>query len=277
MRATRLAVLTGAAALLGACASTGIRSDGGDVFVLENSNLSGSRAVERGLADARDFCAANGRQFVVQDSRIGSGTYQLQFRCVAPYGVARAGGVDPLLAAAATPVTPAATETPARRRRARRPADAAYVPPAEPSAAPAETPRPARRVRRTRPADAAYAPAADASGLQPIPMASALPSRFARPEPAPQEAPALPPVATTPLFNPRGASFPAPVAAPLRRIPADNAPFAPLEQAAAPAAAIQPAAAPRAAAGDGLPPIQLPPGLPGLRQYPHAFRHDAGP
>lgn len=269
MRATHLAILTGAAALLGACASNGIRSDGGDVFVLENSSLSGSRAVERGLAEARDYCAANGRQFVVQDSRIGSGTYQLQFRCVAPFGVARAGGADPLLAAAATPVASAVTEAPPRRRRARPPADAAYVPPADPAMTPAEPARSAPRLRRTRPADAAYAPAADGSALQPIPMASALPSRFARPEPASQEPPALPPVATTPLFNPRGASFPAPVAAPVRRIPADSGPFAPLQQADAPVAAAPaasapvasglPAVAPRAAANDGLPPIQLPP------------------
>jgi len=264
MRTPRLAVLTAAAALLGACASSGIRSEGGDVFMLETNSLSGSRAVDRGLADARDFCVANGRQLVVQDSRIGSGSYQLQFRCVAPFGTARAGGVDPLLAAAATPVVPAVTDTPpTRRRRARRAStvavdDPAYVAPA----AEAPPPRRSRRTHRTRPADAAYVPPADSSALQPIPQPT-LASRFARPEPAPQEPPALPPVATTPLFNPRGASFPAPVAAPVSRIPADSGPFTPVQPATAPAAqpaaTLQPAAAPRAAVSDALPPIQLPP------------------
>lgn len=254
MRPARLAVLTAAAALLGACSSSGIQSQGGDVFVLETSNLSGSRAVERGLADARDFCVANGRQLIVQDSRIGSGSYQLQFRCVAPFGTARTGGVDPLLAAAATPVAPAVAETPVpRRRRVHRSttADAQAV-------EPAEAPRQVRRARRARQDDAAYAPA-DGAALQPIPQPT-LPARFARPEPAPQEPPALPPVSTTPLFNPRGASFPAPVPAPVRSIPADSGPFAPVAPPAGqPAAAVQPAAAPRPAPSDALPPIQLPP------------------
>lgn len=261
MRATRLAVLTGAAALLGACASSGIQSQGGDAFTLATDNLSGSRAVERGLADARDFCEANGRQLVVQDSRIRSGSYQLQFRCVAPFGMARAGGVDPLLAAAATPVVSAATEQ-APRRRARRNAAPAAVPVADPMATPAETPRPVRRVRRAPPADAGYVPAAESSVLQPIPQ-STLPARFARPEPV--QEPTLPPVATTPLFNPRGASFPAPVPTPVRQIPVDNGPFTPVVQPAAaaaqPPAAVQPAMAPRAVASDALPPIQLPPAV----------------
>jgi hypothetical protein len=265
MRAARLAILTGAVALLGACASNGIRSEGGDVFVLETNSLSGSRAVERGLADARDFCVANGRQLVVQDSRIGSGNYQLQFRCVAPFGTARAGGVDPLMTAAASPVAPAVAEA-APRRRVRRNASTttAMAPVAEPAA---ETPRPVRRTRRAQAAEAAYVPPADSSTLQPMQTQPTLASRFARPEPAATEAPALPPVATTPLFNPRGASFPAPVATPVRRIPADNGPFAPIEQAASaaqpvaaqPVAMVQPAAAPRPAISDALPPIQLPP------------------
>lgn len=264
MRATRLAVLTGAVALLGACASNGIRSEGGDVFVLETNSLSGSRAVERGLADARDFCVANGRQLVVQDSRIGSGNYQLQFRCVAPFGTARAGGVDPLMAAAASPVAPAVAETAPRRQVRRRAATAetaTMAPIADPAA---ETPRPVRRARRTSVASAAYVPPADNATLQPMQTQPTLPSRFARPEPAATEAPALPPVATTPLFNPRGASFPAPVATPVRRLPADNGPFAPIEQAGAPATqavAAQPVAVmqPAAAASAALPPIQLPP------------------
>ena len=260
MRAPRLTVLAATAALLGACAGSGIRSEGGDVFTLRTDSLSGSRAVEHGLAEARDFCAANGRQLVVQDSRIGSGSYQLMFRCVAPFGTAGAGGVDPLLAAAATPPAASTGTGPGTtlRRRTRRAATAetaSLAPAAEPVQAPT------RRARRVRPAEA---PAAQSSSLQPIPQET-LPSRFARTEPAQPEAPALPPVATTPLFNPRGASFPGPVATPTRQIPADAGPFAPVQPAVAQRAAIQqpaviPApAAPRAAASDALPPIQIQP------------------
>ncbi len=188
MRATRLTVLTAAAALLGACATQEIRSGGGDVFLLQATGLNGSRAVERGLADARDFCAAQGRDFRVQDSRVGEGRYQLQFRCTAPFGIA-AGGADPLLVAAATPVVREGRE-PAARRASRHAATQAPAP---------------RRARTPR----SGAPVAEAAPLEPLPVHPALPPRFVRPEPAPQ---GLPPVATTPLFNPQGASFPTPAA-----------------------------------------------------------------
>ncbi|MDB5412998.1 MAG: hypothetical protein JWR10_1333, partial [Rubritepida sp.] len=121
MRASHLAALAGAAALLSACGVTtngGVRPVGGDVFVLETSGMSGSRAVETGLDEAQRFCAQNGRQFSVQNSRVGSSLYQLEFRCLSPMGVA--GRRDPLLAAAATPVAGSVAEVAPRRRLRRR-------------------------------------------------------------------------------------------------------------------------------------------------------------
>ncbi|MBS7810861.1 hypothetical protein [Roseococcus pinisoli] len=239
MRATCLTVLTAASALLGACASQEIRSGGGDTFLLQTTGLNGSRAVERGLVDARDFCAAQGRDFLVQDRRVGSGRYQLQFRCTAPFGMAAANGVDPLLAAAARPVVREPAELAARRR-------------SRPSAAPEQASTEPARPRRAR-APRTSEPVAENAPLEPLPAYPTLPARFARPAPEPQ---GLPPVSTTPLFNPRGASFPPPAptvtSAPARQVYGGGQVFAPVTRTDVP----------RAALNDGLPPIAAQPSTP---------------
>ncbi len=270
--------------MLSACGATirdGIQSTGGDVFFLQNSSLSGSRAVTAGLNEAQEFCSAQGRQFVMQNSRVGSGSYQLEFRCVTP------GSLGPV--ARPTYSAPVAEASEPRRRRGSRAASTDTA---------AETPAPRRgRGRRADDLNAAYAgggtatttmaaPAAPAainygSGYaqggylpaQPVtaqPMvASAQPAMVQQPQAmqtstrAQPNLPAeLPPVATTPLFNPPPGTHFAPTPAPMR-LPADNRPYAPVAGQAGPApagTAITPAAAaPAQPLSDGLPPIQVTP------------------
>jgi hypothetical protein len=134
------------AALLAACASQtpGIQNTGGDAFVLDVAHVSGVAAVESGLAQAQSYCGEHGRLFVLTNSQVGSGSYRMEFRCVAPGNVP-----PPPVVAAAPPPRPA----PARGRRAAPPAEAtstgaplgfaATLPPVEQGTRPAAAWQPA--------------------------------------------------------------------------------------------------------------------------------------
>lgn len=247
MRPIPLTVMAATAVILVGCANrpSGVQSVGGDVFVLQTSNLSGSRAVENGLAEAAAFCEEYGRQFVLTDSRVGSGSYQLQFRCLTGRNL------PPIAQVAAAPPPPA----PVRGRRARSSGTAAYAGETVVTEAPRTTTRMRRPVvaEQPQPGTLAYgaalppmvAPApAFAPGFAPVYAAPAYaPSAFAPSAFAPQAfvpqttnpfapartaggPPPLPPVATTPLFAPPpGVMLPAtPVSGP-RLPPIDNSPL----------------------------------------------------
>lgn len=106
-----LALLAG---VLSACASQnqGISTMGGDAFMLDVASINGTRAVEQGLAQAQSFCSEHGRLFVMTDSLVGSSSYRLAFRCIAPGNVLP----PPPLVASAAPAPAARTP---RGRRAR--------------------------------------------------------------------------------------------------------------------------------------------------------------
>lgn len=233
MRAIPLAVPTmavlAATAMLSGCAARnpGIESAGGDVFTLQTTGTSGSRAVEAGLAQAADFCAEYGRQFALTNSRVSSGSYQLEFRCLTGRNL------PPIVQAAAAPPPP----NPTRGRRGRN-STAAYT-----GEDVVETRRGTARMRRPVMAEQSQ-PVAYAPLLPPVMAPAQVFGQpvFAQPvftQPAPSiftpartVAPALPPVATTPLFAPPpGVILPAtPISGP-RLPPIDNAPMVAIPRA----------------------------------------------
>lgn len=185
MRPLSLIVL---AVALAACArdNTGIATSGGDTFVLDGQGLSGRGAVENGLAQAQSFCGEHGRLFVLTNSQVGSNSYRLEFRCIAM------NNVPPPPATASAPPPP-----PPRTQRSRRAA-----------------PSPAEEVASSGPA---------------LSFPANLPAMTAPPAPvvwslgASNVPPALPPVATTPLFAPPpGVALAVPPLAAPRLPPPDN-------------------------------------------------------
>lgn len=249
--------LLGVTALLSGCAAgnAGVQSSGGDVFTLQTTGTSGSRAVEAGLAQAADFCAEYGRQFVLTNSRVSSGSYQLEFRCLTGRNL------PPIVQVAAAPPPPA----PVRGRRGRSEGDA-YAGDAP------EVPRGTTRIRRPVMAEQA-APVAYGAILPPV-MAPApvfgqpifaqpAPSIFA---PARTAAPALPPVTTTPLFAPLPGVLPpaTPLSGP-RLPPIDNAPLVAIPRAdevtavSAVAPMVQPRMVPPAVQQQRLPGVESTP------------------
>lgn len=235
-RRLSLLALTFPAALLAACADQSINQTGGDAFTLQVQRASGTAAVESGLAQAQSYCAEHGRLFVLTGSQVGSSSYNMNFRCIAPSNVPPP---PPILVSAPQPAP-----TPARRARARR---AAATPVAE-----------------------------DARSGPTLRYAATLPGMdFTRP-PAPWQAananilPSFGPLTTAPLFAlPSGV---APAVTEGRRMPPpDNSTMEPLPRLGAegvpvasparpmPAVVADPAPAPIAAQPAALPLIQAQP------------------
>lgn len=221
------------AALLAACASpnAGIEAAGGDAFLLTRANISGVAAVEDGLAQAQSFCGEHGRLFVVTNSQVGSSSYRLDFRCVAP------NNVPPVAAASAPPPPPQPART-ARGRRAAPPAEVSSTGPALGFAA-------SLPAMERGPAPAAPWQPADANILPPTP-----------------------PMAIQALFAPPpGQSLVAAVPSAHRMPPADGSPMVLLPRLEAGSVAPQPAAA-EAQPAPALPTItrqDLPGGLPPIQ------------
>lgn len=107
-----LLALSFPAAFLAACAgqNPGINPTGGDGFTLEVQRVHATAAVESGLAQAQSYCAEHGRLFLMTGSQVGSSSYNMNFRCVAPGNVP----APPQVMASAPPPAPE------RRLRGRR-------------------------------------------------------------------------------------------------------------------------------------------------------------
>ncbi|UPY37307.1 hypothetical protein [Sediminicoccus sp. KRV36] len=246
MRPLHLSLL---AATLAACANTnpGINATGGDGFVLDVQGLSGTRAVESGLAQAQSFCGEHGRLFVMTNSQVGSSSYRLEFRCIGPANV--------------------------------------LPPPPVVASAPPPAPSPVRGQGRGRRGAPAPAPEITSNG-PPLAYGAVLPP-LAAPIVAPPWSPGtaniqpvLPPVATTPLFAPPAGTMlsVAPLTGP-RLPPPDNSPLVALprldavttpETRPAAIATAAPYVAPAAAAQPVLTREPLPPvgSLPLLQSQP---------
>ena len=278
-------LLVSATALLGACAAgnSGVRPLGGDAFVVETAGLNGSAAVTSGIAQAQTFCGEFGRMFVMGPSQVGSSSYQLQFRCIAPGNVLPPQQL-PVAAApmGSTPGTTApgttapGTTAPGRRQiRGRRAVTMAEASPTEPvvgaplayaaalppMAAPAFA---APAFAGSGFAPTGFGPAGSGGGFLPAtspPAAGRMGGIFT----AATSAPALPPVSTTPLFAPPPGTTLA--VAPLtgRRLPPpDDTPMVPLprvELMGSPIAAqaiMAPAASPAFVSPAFVPPVAMP-------------------
>ena len=192
------------AAILAACANqnAGINASGGDAFVLETRNVSGRAAVDQGLAQAQSFCSEHGRLFVLTDSRVGSGSYRVNFRCIA---MTNALPPPPVVASAPPPPPP----RPARGRRATTAPDALASGP--PLGFPAVLP-------------AMTAPAATTPWSPGTSNVAAV----------------LPPVATTPLFAPApGVALAVPPLSGPRLPGADNSPMVALPRLEEMASSVQ--------------------------------------
>ncbi len=224
------------AAALAGCAqgNNGISPGGGDAFVLETHGMSGSGAVEAGLAQAQSLCSEHGRLFVLTDSQVGSSSYRLAFRCIA---VNNALPPPPMVARAPAPPPP-------RTGRARRAT-------AAPEGLSTGTPL-------------GYAASLPAMAAPPAPVFWSLG--------AANIPPPLPPVATTALFAPpAGTMLPVPPPSGPRLPPADNSSLvalprlegsgtavqAPSLQAAAPSLVsnLPSSASPAILSRDALPPV----------------------
>jgi len=246
MRTLHLSILAGTAAILSACGSSGVRSVGGDVFVLETANVSGARAVETGLAEAQGFCVEHGRFFVMGQSQVSADRYQMEFRCISPGNVVPGNVQAPVAVAAPLP----------RQRTTRRQRETAEAPrvvrgrrsvttdttdpiggPAMPFAA-ALPPMAAPALTRPSfapPVGGFVATSQPPFSQSPFSQAPFSQSPFlAFAAPGSSLAPPLPPVATTPLFAPAPGTTlnVAPLAAP-RFPPADNSPLVALPRAEA--------------------------------------------
>ncbi len=120
------ALALSAVALLAACAGQGQAiqpingPNGGDAFALEVQHVSGTAAVQAGLDQAQTYCGEHGRLFVMTSSQVGSRSYRLEFRCVAPSNVP-----PPPVMASAPPRPPARAP---RDRRAAQPREAGSGP-----------------------------------------------------------------------------------------------------------------------------------------------------
>lgn len=203
------------AALLAACAgqNTGIEPSGGDAFVLARAHVSGVAAVQDGLAQAQSFCGEHGRLFLMTNSQVDSGSYRLEFRCVAP------NNAPPLATASAPPPPPPPARAP-RGRRGAPPAEAGATGPALGFAASLPP------IDKDRLTTAAWQPA-DANIPAPLPL-----------------------MTRQPLFAPpTGSSLVATAPAPRRLPPPDDSPMVllPRLEASAVAAAPSPEAPAQAA------------------------------
>ena len=234
IRSLHLILLAGTAALMGACANSGVRSLGGDAFVLETANVSGSRAVDAGLAEAQGFCTEHGRLFVMTNSQVSASGYQMAFRCISP------GNVLPPVAIVAPSPPPRPTSTRRQREAVEGPRTVrgrpAVIETAQPTSGPA-LPFAANLPPMAAPgwAGASFAP--PAGGFIPVFQPSFVQSPFVQ-SPFVQSPfsqpmafapagsglePALPPVSTTPLFAPApGTALMIPPLASPRLPPADS-------------------------------------------------------
>jgi hypothetical protein len=245
------------AALLAACASQtpGIENTGGDAFVIEVAHVSGVAAVEDGLAQAQSYCGERGRLFVLTSSQVGSSSYRVEFRCVAPGNVPP----PPVVAAAPPPPPPARAS---RGRRATRAAEtsstgaplgfAATLPPIEQNARPAAA---------WQPADANVPPANPPMTAQPLfapPPGQSLVATAPVPRrmPPPDDSPLvlLPRLESGAVAAPPTAPEAAPMPAVARQEPpaAPMAAPAPTAQAATPAPSLPVITAGRPLPGYGL-------------------------
>jgi len=240
MRFLHLTLLAGTAVLVSACANSGVRSLGGDAFVLETANVSGSRAVDAGLAEAQGFCTEHGRLFVMTNSQVSAGGYQVAFRCISP------GNALPPVAMVAPSPPPRSTSTRRQREAVEAPRTVrgrrAVIETAEPTSGPA-LPFAASLPPMSAPgwAGASFAP--PAGGFIPVFQPSfAQPSFAQSPFSQPTAfapagsglAPPLPPVSTTPLFAPApGTTLMVPPLASPRLPPADSSPLVALPRAEA--------------------------------------------
>jgi len=239
MRFLHLTLLAGTAVMMSACANSGVRSLGGDAFVLETANVSGSRAVDAGLAEAQNFCTQYGRLFVLTNSQVSGGGYQMAFRCISP------GSVLPPVAVVAPSPPSRSTSTRRQREAVEAPRTVrsrrAVIEAAQPTSGPALS-FPAALAPMSAPmsapawSGASFAP--PAGGFIPAFQPSFAQSPFSRPMAfAPVGsglAPPLPPVSTTPLFAPApGTTLMVPPLASPRLPLADNSPLVALPRAEA--------------------------------------------